>query len=313
MTNIYLLIKSKFLFIKSKLKGKFIQYKYKFFQKGKNPTSFRSSRTTSYPYISGDTFLSIADCLILNNEDKPLITSSEKEKNIIFIETDMFKKSWVFNYAKNFKKVIIHNGDHCPDIKLIKELERRKIYVFGVNINFKNKYIEPIPVGIENAHHKNNGDLDYYNPISLAKNFESKKNILLASFSIKEYKLLPSSSIVRRKYEKILNNYNYKNVSFLDLKDYRKELSCSYFVICPPGNGIDCHRNWEALYHKTIPVIEQKYHLFSHIDLPILVVKDLEEFLSYSDQKKLEIYHNIIDKPYDNIYAQWWINYICSK
>ena len=302
---------SKLLIIRSKLKGKFLQYKFKYFRKSKNPIS---SRITSYPYISGDTFLSIADCLIINNEDKPLITKSERNQNIIFIELDMFSKKWVFNYAKNFKKVILHNGDQCPSIKLIKELKKRKIHVFAANINFQDKYIYPIPQGIENAHHKKNGDLEYYNAISLSKNFEPKKNILLASFSVREYKLHPSSTEVRKKYVKLLEKFNYKNDFFPNLKDYRKKLYASYFVICPPGNnGFDCHRNWEALYHKTIPVIEEKYSLFSHLDLPILVVKNLEEFLNFPNKKKLEIYYDIINKPCEKIYAQWWINYICSK
>ena len=302
--------RSQILIFKSKLKGKFLHYRNRYFKKPKNQISFR---TSSYPYISGDTFLSIADCLIINNEDKPLIINSENNKNIIFIEGNMFTKKWVFNYAKKFKKVIVHNGDQSPDVEILKEFKKRKIYVFGVNINFKVKYIEPIPVGIENAHHKKNGDLEYYNPISLAKSFQKKDNILLTSFSIREYKLLPSSTEVRKKYEKILEKYNYKNISYMNLKDYREKLYRSYFVICPPGNGIDCHRNWEAIYHKTIPVIEEKYSLFSHIDLPILVVKNLEEFLNYSDEKKLEIYKKIINKPYEKGYAQWWHNYICSK
>ena len=310
MNNIKNFINSKVLTITSLVKGKFIQYKYKYFKKPKNLISLRAS---SYPYISGDTFLSIADCLIITDEDKPLIIKSEKNKDIIFIENNMLEKKWVFDYAKNFKKVIIHNGDQSPDLKFIRALKKRKIYVFGVNINFREKYIEPIPVGIENAQHKKNGHLDYYNPISLAKNFQPKTNILLTSFSIRQYKLLPESTEVRKKYKDLLEEYNYKNISFRNLKDYRKKLFSSYFVICPPGNGIDCHRNWEALYHKTIPVIEEKYSLFSHIELPILVVKSLEEFFNYSYKEKLELYHEIINKPNEAIYAQWWINYIYSK
>ena len=56
---------------------------------------------------------------------------------------------------------------------------------------------------------------------------------------------------IRKQYELLLKNYNYVNKYYKDLKDYRKVLSNSYFVISPPGNGIDCHRTWEALIHKT--------------------------------------------------------------
>ena len=95
--------------------------------------------------------------------------------------------------------------------------------------------------------------------------------------------------------------------------EYRNKLNDSYFIISPPGNGIDCHRTWEALYHNTIPVIEKKYYLFSHINLPILTVDKLEEFLNYSKEKKLKIYDNLTKKYNERIYMQWWINHIHSK
>ena len=118
---------------------------------------------------------------------------------------------------------------------------------------------------------------------------------------------------VRSKYESILASYNFQNKNFDNLKEYRKVLSSSYFVISPPGNGIDCHRTWEAFIHKTVPVIEKKYYLFKHIELPILVVEDIKEFLNYPYKKKLKIYDEIINKKYEKIYVQWWINHILKK
>ncbi len=151
------------------------------------------------------------------------------------------------------------------------------------------------------------GDLNYYNPINLAKTKMKKKNILLVSFTAR------NNPEVRNEYLSILKKFNYKNKRFQNLKDYRRNLARSYFVISPPGNGIDCHRTWEAFIHKTVPVIENKYDLFPHIDLPILVVNNIRDFLNFSYEKKLKIYEKIMDKNYEKIYAQWWINYIFSK
>jgi hypothetical protein len=36
---------------------------------------------------------------------------------------------------------------------------------------------------------------------------------------------------------------------------YVMKMASHQFAICPPGNGIDCHRTWEALYLGTIPVL----------------------------------------------------------
>ena len=38
-----------------------------------------------------------------------------------------------------------------------------------------------------------------------------------------------------------------------DYDRYLDELYNHAFVICPEGNGTDCHRTWEALYCQTIP------------------------------------------------------------
>tara|TARA_Y100000739_G_scaffold204431_1_gene191069 strand:- start:501 stop:1379 length:879 start_codon:yes stop_codon:yes gene_type:complete len=279
----------------SKLKNKI------FFKEFKNPIK----RNNSYPFISGDTFLAISDYFIIKGADSPSIITHHDKKQIIFIENDLLAEDWVREYAKKFKIVILHNGDKVPKLKYLEELTNRKIYVFGTNINFVSEYIEPIPIGIENAHHKKNGDLDYYNPVKIANCKKKKNNIIFASFAV--------NTKVRKDYEIILDKYKIDNTNNLSLDEYRKRLNDSYFIISPPGNGIDCHRTWEALYHKTIPVIEKKYYLFSHINLPILTVNKLEEFLNYSKEKKLNIYKNLTSKYNQKIYMQWWVNHINSK
>ena len=54
-----------------------------------------------------------------------------------------------------------------------------------------------------------------------------------------------------------------------------EEIAAHRFVLCPPGNGIDTHRMWEALYLGTIPVVQRHPALDSFSDLPILFVDDL--------------------------------------
>ena len=280
----------------SKIKNNIFKYKISF-----------SSRLTSFPYISGDTFLSISDCCIINFKNKPCLLKLTNKKDLIFIENDLLSIKWVLNEAKKYKKVILHNGDKSPKEEILNELTKNKIFVFGTNIRILNKYIEPIPIGIENAHFQRNGSLDYYNPINISKLKIIKNNLLLVSFSVQ------TNPMVREKYTSILNEFGYHNKYYRNLKDYRRILASSYFVISPPGNGIDCHRTWEAFIHKTIPVIERKYDLFKHIDLPILVVDKIQDFLEFPDEKKLMIYNEILEKKYENIFIKWWIDYIFSK
>ena len=203
-------------YLKSKIKSsKFLPKHYREY--------FQKIRLTSFPYISGDTFLAIADCAVISDSPKPIYLSSIEKKDIIFIEVDLFDKKEIFNLACTFKKVIIHNGDTNPNINLINQLVKRKIHVFGTNINFISDFVKPIPIGLENAHIKLNGSLNHYNPLNLSRVVKVKENILLVSFSL--------SSNVRVEYEKTLISYGIANNKGLDLDTYRNLLAKSYFVL----------------------------------------------------------------------------------
>ena len=55
------------------------------------------------------------------------------------------------------------------------------------------------------------------------------------------------------------------------------EMTLHRFMLCPPGNGIDTHRLWEALYSRTIPVALAHPSMNAFRDLPILFVEDFRE------------------------------------
>jgi len=61
------------------------------------------------------------------------------------------------------------------------------------------------------------------------------------------------------------------------------------FVLCPPGNGVDTHRMWEALLAGAIPVALHSRAMEPFANLPILFVDDFREvtreFLGAAFQK----------------------------
>lgn len=59
--------------------------------------------------------------------------------------------------------------------------------------------------------------------------------------------------------------------------NYLCKMAQSKFVICPPGNGEDTHRLWEALYVGCIPVVLNSPVHDDWQDLPILFVKSWED------------------------------------
>lgn len=55
-------------------------------------------------------------------------------------------------------------------------------------------------------------------------------------------------------------------------------LSQSKFMICPRGNAIDCHRNWEVIYMRRVPIMKKHPYLQElYKDYPVLFVDDFSE------------------------------------
>ena len=55
-------------------------------------------------------------------------------------------------------------------------------------------------------------------------------------------------------------------------------LSGSKFMICPVGNAIDCHRNWEVIYMRRVPVMTRDPYLEElYKNYPVLFVDDFSQ------------------------------------
>lgn len=110
----------------------------------------------------------------------------------------------------------------------------------------------------------------------------------------------------------------FRNKSWTKVHDQRVtysvflyNLSQSKFMICPRGNAIDCHRNWEVLYMRRVPIM--KRHPYLEIvfkDYPILfideyfeITKELLEQNDYLFQQAQEMNIVKLTLPYfyDNI------------
>jgi hypothetical protein len=60
---------------------------------------------------------------------------------------------------------------------------------------------------------------------------------------------------------------------------YLQNLSTHKYAICPPGNGIDSHRIWEALYLGVIPIMLRSVfteEIAKHV--PCVLLNTWEEF-----------------------------------
>jgi len=79
--------------------------------------------------------------------------------------------------------------------------------------------------------------------------------------------------------------------------DYYATLPSYKFVVSPEGNGIDCHRHYEALMAGCIPIVEDSEMIRKKYgNCPILYTKDYSEITpAYLEQK----YTEMLDTSWD--------------
>lgn len=258
-----------------------------------------------YPYISGDAFLALSDIAYIQSSRIPIPLRINKKPKICFFEVDIFNQLVDISILYVYKVIILHNSDSCPDLEKVKCLSKIGIKVFAININQKINNVTTIPIGLENSHLRRNGSIHFYNPLRLSER-SKKDNLLLVSFSVK------TNFKERNRISDICSKHGYKNIHYQMLQ-YRNQLLRSFFVVSPPGNGIDCHRTWEACYLKCVPIIEKKYYLFDHVDLPILIVDDYQEFFALSYEQQIKLYSEITSSDVSAIYMECWSNKIINS
>jgi hypothetical protein len=84
-------------------------------------------------------------------------------------------------------------------------------------------------------------------------------------------------------------------------------MSKHQFVICPPGNGIDTHRLWEALYLGCYPIVLGN-RIYSDYSLPILQIKDWSDVTNNILEQHLNKWKD--KDSFDQLKMSWWSNLI---
>jgi hypothetical protein len=263
--------------------------------------------------ISCETIQNICDIFLLSKNKTGILGDKNKivmldtineiynNPQIIFCFIDTFEREFIFlikklSLFKNKFVLVVNQSDYTFDQRyskifdFIPNLER----IYTQNMNIIHDKIYTIPIGLSNS----DTPFKYAGDFKLIKSIIKKieDNIILKQHLIYFYFDIYTSPIKRLEcYNKIIK----KDIPFLERKNFPEyyNLLASYkFVISPEGNGIDCHRFWEALYVKTIPICKSNIIVNYYAKyFPIVILNDWDEL----DISKLEDIYNNAD----------WTNY----
>jgi len=268
-------------------------------------------RKSNYPYLSGDTFRAFCD-FIIDETNIPFNPDQVKNGDTIFVVNyykflDYFFKE-LHPHIKAKYILITHNYLLGTNInKYTKHLEDDNIAAWlGKNVIIDHPKAHPLPLGINNTFYLR-GNPNFWN--TLRDKLPIKKDIFLyLNFALGHKR--ERRGPIRQKVYHIFRNkkfcYKTKNKNF---KKYMQEITRSKFILSPEGNGIDCHRTWEAVYVQSIPIVKSSKLDCLYTDLPILIIDDWKQITEAFLNKK---YKEIQTKEYnmEKLFASYWFDKI---
>ena len=264
--------------------------------------------------VSGERIQEIADVTYFGTSNGNIPDQLKNTNTVIRDRSDFYLKSnenIVYVYGHDLElffketfpeinkpiKLISHNTDYPVDSKFIQYLDDDKLtHWYAQNAVLDHPKLTPVPIGIANKQWSH-GNLD--NLLSVINANHGKENIVYKNFDI------GTNINVRRVIDQITNT----NKIFMDRNwpqtEYLTRLSKSMFVISPPGNGIDCHRIWEALYVRTVPIVERSSAFRNFTNLPIMFIDRWEDITIDFLKTQIPLYYN---KSYDlkQLKLQYW-------
>jgi DNA-dependent RNA polymerase auxiliary subunit epsilon len=261
-------------------------------------------------YITGNGFKACADYCITSTTYS-FDPTTIPEKSIIYVSVD-FLETFFTQVLPSLKKPIIllsHNGDYSAPAAYKTYLDDPRIIIwFGQNCDITpHPKFFPIPIGIANHEwaHGNPKTFDTVLDILDSKPNREKTTSLYINFS-------PGTNPVRGQLCTLFNGNPFATfASRKQLREYLTEMAQYRYVLSPFGNGLDCHRTWEALLVGAIPVVKTSTLDPLYKDLPVIIVNDWDEVTPENLDYK---YQEMQNKAFvqEKLFMDYWLKLIIS-
>ena len=276
----------------------------------------------------------------LNNNQFEKFNNNEDETTCIYVSSHGIKKSCESidnciyiksDHLNNFNipesPFILVTGDE--DTTLPDDLKAKAnnilnspnlIHWYSQNLNdLTNIKLSPIPIGLDYHTIKDGKNSGWGKQESPKKQEDFILKLERKPFDQREYKLYVNfNNTIHGKYGKndrkdALEQIS-KNLQIIEKNSIPRNETwnnmCKYsFVLSPHGNGLDCHRTWEALVLGCIPVVKTSSLNVLYDNLPVLIVNNWYEVNEELLRNTIEEF-KIKEFNYDKLKLEYWINKI---
>jgi hypothetical protein len=228
----------------------------------------------SWRPVNGDALRGLCDHLFWHNA-APCENRAFRQGDAVFCKID---EVWrVFRALRRTRKRIVlvtGEGDKPVAPALWARKPPHVAHWLGTNMFVDDSVATPVPLGLGNAGGK--ASLHWQEIRQACQNPPQREGLLYANFGTSSNPLVrkPLLDWVRHQDQAWITTETHSAES--GKSGYLSQLLSHHFVLCPPGNGEDTHRMWEALYCGAIPVVRESPAMRLFKDLPVLFVTDLE-------------------------------------
>lgn len=245
----------------------------------------------SHRYVTGNDFKEYADHVIDETFFKgvPLDPSTIGSGDTIFVKTDLvpFFFTNVFPRIKYPIILITHNSDHSTPGPFACTLDDPNlIHWFGQNCDLREPHpkFTTIPIGIANFRRRDTGEFVPHSNQQLIH--DKSKTTIDLDIKMRIPKVLCNFDGSMDMYghrkeasEALKSKLFVMKTEKTDFPNYLEMLSQFGFIASPHGNGLDCHRTWEAIIMGCVPIVKTSSldSMYYSNKFPVLVVNKWED------------------------------------
>jgi hypothetical protein len=201
-------------------------------------------------HIHGDRFAALGDVQI-EPDSGPIPAQAVDTGRILYCMTD--RAGELFSVIRNRKRpciLITHNADRGATAALWASKPDCVRHWFAQNAAVVHPGLTPIPIGLERPSASGGRTRP-----------EAFQRAVLQAASTQNLTYLSHSDRTNRwermpiRWSLSWRDWVTARGGRMPFEEYLQEMARHRSVISPPGNGLDCHRTWEALYLGVIPLV----------------------------------------------------------
>lgn len=154
--------------------------------------------------------------------------------------------------------------------------------IYATNAVYNNDRIIPFPYGLQRKMNLEDNRIEIIKELVEKDEHQEPTKLLYINCGLGSERNAPERAYLPHfeQYDWATCRFNKDSMHFpySKYREFLTEMKDHKFMICPQGHGIDCHRNWELLYMRRVPIMKKSPY-FARLmqDFPVLFVERWED------------------------------------